>query len=618
MKTYGTLAAEEGLMRILPRTNDSAEVALLFTEVNGQNAEQAFATIHEIVNVTYDATLSYFGKPCRFFVVKVLKGKHISGTELRQLKHLLERNQWSNVRMWPLHQKEYGIPLMQLDDQNTIGQYFGWWNENQLSLLKSLRVTYGSKIAYCVAWVHLFTRSLWALVVMSTVVLFTKSDAAADNMLSKTTWLLLLIVLMCWSLTILWRTSDLKKHPLLDAATSDADECDFEDDDDDDEDDEATVIRHVSHAVKHAQILYFPAFVYTIVVTLLLLSVIQLKLWLAYSWGDCLRIRLQRECMYAVTKHGLGGWLANLGSNILLALIFLVLGPVARGLGVKIAQDYELSELRTKQVALNVGVTLEVLGKVGTFVFLGLVFVPKWVESEGTRRTNCNHMFGHAVFGESWFLCLHRQITVHERRQIFEDTMIGPLVVAPILIVTFRVFLPYVTYKLDKLSRRTVCCVEFCDSICDAVIRFFSYLFVYDKSFVGGLAFISQGWPFAAANGSDEHIDPIARHALQQGAKKPFDPIHDVFFLKLSWLWMLFFLPVLPWGIFPTVVIWILEANNKLDEIMLVHRRSFPERARLIHPTLINFLNIVFVLAILWWAALLLLTYNDSSYRFFP
>jgi len=615
MPTYGTMVADDGHIHQIEsglyksEPQDKAEIALLFTDMNSQKAEQAFATIHEKFKVTCDTTLSYFGEPCRFFIVKLLRGKRTTVSELRELKRQLERNEWSDFQMWPLHHKEYGVPLMQLDDQNTIGQYFGIWNDNQLTLLKSLRDNYGSNTAYSVAWVHLFTRSLWTLAIMCAVVVFTDGRADAGNVLSKTTWFLLLFGLSCWGFVILWRTSDLHTHPLLDAATSDADEFDEEDD----EDGGGMISHHVSRVVKHAQVLYFPSIIYTIFVTCLLLSIIQLKLWLAYSWGDCLRIRMERVCVYAVTKYGFGGWLANLCANILLALVFLLLGPLARGLGVKIASDLELPELRTKQVAVNVGVTLEVLGKVGTFVFLAVVFVPAWVKSEGTRRIDCSHLWGHAVFGDSWFVCLHSQITVYERRKIFKDSMIGPLVVAPILILVFRVLLPYLTYRLDKLSRRTVCCVKCCDSICDAV-RFFSYLFFYDKSFVGGPAFILHGWPFAAANGSDAHIDPIPRHALQQGSKKAFYPIEDLFVMKLSWLWMLFFLPVLPWGIFPSVAVWIFEANRKLEELMLVHRRPFPAHAYLIHPTLITFLRGVWVLTILWWAVLITLTYNDASH----
>jgi len=600
----------------LSQPQDRAEVAVLLAVGNEESNEKqaAIANLNKSFTVICEEKITFFGQPRQLFILKPLESGGCCSDDLKKLHaKLADMKQLGNPLLWPLHHMEFEKSLKAIDDENTVTQYFGLWQANQVTVIGLLQANYGADVAYSVSWVHIFTRSVWILALISFVGLIAGASPQAKHPFSQNVWLLMLLAFFLWAAHILWRTAAPHDHPLLCAAHT-VGEPEGETDADEEP---LTFHQMILDNLKRLWIIVLPCTVYVVLVTCLLLSIFQLKLWVAYDWGDCINLRNQGKCIYATTKHGFNGWLANVGCNLILALVFLFLGPLSRRFSSTLAQNMsESSKIKSDQLAILTSVTLEVLAKVGTFVILGTIWAPKWVEVEATGPIDCSQQWGYAIFGKSWSVCLHNQLSAAERRESFEESLVGPLVVAPLLIIVFKLAIPYLTYRLDWLSRNTFFCTRACDACCDAVARLLALLFAYDGSFVGGCAFVSRGWPFKA-EGSDEPKQKLSRFALEQGARKSYDPLADLLFMKLSWFWALFFLPIVPWGVFPALACWILEANKKLEELILLHRRPFPHSLQLIHRTLHLYQRAVLILAVNWWACLLMLTYNDKSYRLF-
>jgi len=528
------------------------------------------------------------------------------------------------VRIWPLHHQELSNQLLHIDLWGTESSNPHWFQRilewlhiirspsNEV-LIESLRNHYGPNVAYCVAWTHIFPQFLWVLSLICSVALLVGAHPDG-NKLSLALWFLMLVCVFAWGLAVLVSTARKDRHTLLSLAEGDGE--DFGEGDD--------LSEQFERSFRVVSVVMLPAFIFFVAVTCVLLAVIQLKLWISYIWGDCLHLRLTGNCMYATYRYGMLGWLANLGANILLAIVFLTLGPVARAIGPPLADMLrEESSLKTRIMAVRISTALEIFGKIGLFVILALYFVPKWVANEGSANVDCSHMWGHAIFGESWLRCLHSKITVEERRVLFRDAMVGPLVVAPILETLFKSIIPYLVEQLDTYVRHSDVTFGFgfCAACRDQVARLLALIFAYNRKAVGGFGFVVHGWPFKAPKHAvwtdyDKQAALVHHPALQQGIRREFDPLLELLFLKLSWVWMLFFIPVVPWGVFPTLLGWLLEARIKLRSVLLTRRRPFPKGAVLAHKTTVAFMGSVLILSVPWWALLCWLTFDDTAHGF--
>ena len=109
-----------------------------------------------------------------------------------------------------------------------------------------------------------------------------------------------------------------------------------------------------------------------------LMSALQLKSFLIFEWGECIQLR----CDNAVQKHGFPALLADIGVDILLALVFMVgLGEACKALSYQLARVWNFRLMRTRYSFQSLtSLIIEVLGKVGVFVILGFIFLPSWSE----------------------------------------------------------------------------------------------------------------------------------------------------------------------------------------------------------------------------------------------
>jgi len=196
---------------------------------------------------------------------------------------------------------------------------------------------------------------------------------------------------------------------------------------------------------------------------------------------------------------------------------------------------------------------------------------------------------------------------------------------APFVGILVKVIIPCVADRLDRFARNTYCCCRCCDTIFDGFFRIFALIFTHDGGSVKCLEYIWRGWPFSELK-VKPHPEKVAdeqeltcKIALRQSISKPFEPLDELLELKLNFLWVLFFSPLMPMGVLPTLVSRLLEVRAKLTKLLFVRRRIFPNSARssIMHDSQYCFVCVVVVFAVFWYLILALVTYNDNLYEWF-
>jgi hypothetical protein len=187
-------------------------------------------------------------------------------------------------------------------------------------------------------------------------------------------------------------------------------------------------------------------------------------------------------------------------------------------------------------------------------------------------------------------------------------------------------------------------------------VRILSLIFHLDGDNVGGCGYVTRGYPFGpfrkletsdnnqeedAANlveqagspksGDDDDSsrlpmsrggsmghkttkiakgDTLLRNALNQVVRKEFEPLDELLDLKMSFLFVTFFAPIMPIGLIPTVVARLLELRMKLTKMCFVRRRPWPEDDKLLQRTQEGFTRMASGVAVYWHVGLVIVSYN--------
>lgn len=137
---------------------------------------------------------------------------------------------------------------------------------------------------------------------------------------------------------------------------------------------------------------------------------------------------------------------------------------------------------------------------------------------------------------------------------------------------------------------------------------------------VTGLRYVCQGQTFATteldkSDKSDPDDDCCERcidGPLEQVVLREFDALDELKDLKLNFLFVVLFAPVVPWAIIPTLLARVMEVRLKITKLFLVRRRSFPRDAHLIHSTQETFTDVVTSFTVFWYLGLSLVTFNNE------
>lgn len=287
--------------------------------------------------------------------------------------------------------------------------------------------------------------------------------------------------------------------------------------------------------------------------------------------------------------------------------------------------EYETDRMYFKSMLEVFLSMLERIGFVGSLAFL---FAPQWEVPHGKGNVidmtiDCSEY----LFGRSSYQCFQRRLPVELRRSLVEKLMKGPFVVAPFVAIVIKTIIPYVIHRLqeacDYCLRFPLACLPCFPA--RFIVRFFTLIFSLDGDNVGCCKFACRGWPF-----SDVSVDccplrsgkePLSEYKrgissiLEQAVLKPFIPEDELMELKMSFLWVLFFTPLMPLGVITTLIAKILEINFDMLKMLLVRRRSFPGDCKVMRRSISSFVNAVVMASFGWTIGLSLVTYNDDLYK---
>eukprot|EP00747_Dinoflagellata_sp_TGD_P022423 gnl/TRDRNA2_/TRDRNA2_129100_c1_seq1.p1 gnl/TRDRNA2_/TRDRNA2_129100_c1~~gnl/TRDRNA2_/TRDRNA2_129100_c1_seq1.p1 ORF type:complete len:404 (+),score=57.42 gnl/TRDRNA2_/TRDRNA2_129100_c1_seq1:177-1214(+) len=111
---------------------------------------------------------------------------------------------------------------------------------------------------------------------------------------------------------------------------------------------------------------------------------------------------------------------------------------------------------------------------------------------------------------------------------------------------------------------------------------------------------------------SEDEAKKLFNAALLQVSYKEFEPFGECEEMMLCFLWVLFFTPVMPIGIFATLGARIMEIKFDLTKLLYVRQRAFPEA----DETMCRLQSVFTVAAswasIGWCVGLSMITYNDD------
>ncbi|CAE7246796.1 unnamed protein product [Symbiodinium pilosum] len=392
---------------------------------------------------------------------------------------------------------------------------------------------------------------------------------------------------------------------------------------------------------------------FLVVALMVLTFFLNMKSHLIYNWGDCLR----DNCNNPLHKHGIKGLLADVSVDIALALIFVVLlGEACKALAALLAKLWNFKYMRRRQyMQAMLSLFIEVLAKVGVFSLLAFIFLPSWhadpvsTELPDAREACadfpdyqiCARMAGCDVGDDplccsGTLLCAKSFLTFENRRLLFEQWLLGPFIVCPFVDMIPALLAPLIAKRLNNWAdhrdtgsqahRRGICTTirrffgQCCCLCCGVPLtRLLSLIFVLDAE-VTGLRYLCCGRTFATteldmSDVDDECCERCLDGPLEQVVLREFDALDELKDIKLNFLFVVLFAPVLPWGIIPTLLARLLEVRCKLPKLFLVRRRSFPRDAQLLHSTQGSFTDVVTSFAVFWYLGLSMVTYNTELYR---
>jgi len=380
---------------------------------------------------------------------------------------------------------------------------------------------------------------------------------------------------------------------------------------------------------------------------MILFFFLNLKSHLIYVWGDCLR----QGCNNPVQVHGLAGFLADISADIGLALVFVVLlGEVCKGLASQLAKLWNFKYMRQRQyVQAMLSLGIEVLAKVGVFSLIAFVFLPGWISEKDvvpnvpetcsgyvdyqicTWMSECSEDDPFCCAGS--LLCAKGLLTFDQRRDLFHLWLIGPFLVCPFVDMIPAVLAPLIAKRLSKwadnasetaqavkrrLWQRCLRAMSwFCCCCCGKPLsRLLALIFVLDGE-VTGLRYVCQGQTFATteldkSDANDDCCERCIDGPLEQVVLREFDALDELKDLKLNFLFVVLFAPVVPWAIIPTLLARVMEVRLKITKLFLVRRRSFPRDAHLIHSTQETFTAVVTSFTVFWYLGLSLVTFNNQ------
>merc|ERR1711972_86464 len=147
------------------------------------------------------------------------------------------------------------------------------------------------------------------------------------------------------------------------------------------------------------------------------------------------------------------------------------------------------------------------------------------------------------------------------------------------------------------------------------IVRIIALIFKLEPEPLGGVFnYILHGWPFgplhratiraaagqeAKCNGRKEVQDAV-QSALEQVSRKEFEPLDELLEIKMNFLFVTFFAPIMPIGLLPTLAARLLRVRSKATKLFSLRRRSWPEESHLLHQTMEKCFVLIAHITLVW------------------
>eukprot|EP00929_Paragymnodinium_shiwhaense_P016457 TRINITY_DN124823_c0_g1_i1.p1 TRINITY_DN124823_c0_g1~~TRINITY_DN124823_c0_g1_i1.p1 ORF type:complete len:860 (-),score=160.17 TRINITY_DN124823_c0_g1_i1:232-2745(-) len=611
------------------------------------------------VEVVYKVNVDFLGEPRRLVVLRCRSAATLPSVQLLKLEDLVDEKLGSHYRPtsgpwhWPVHgdkvcralsaarltsfwRKKAKQPLRPLLEFLRI-----WRPSAKGQSLSLLKEHYGPSCAYLFVRQEFFAQKLWLLVPWSILATLLVKTPSEDDV-SRVLWEVMKGLLVIWGIVVAV-TGDSVVEILGESKLAGMHKDELKD---------YVRKRNPGHRKDRSQtstrlrlaFIGFPiVFVSLAAIILGLYLLTNLVTVIIYIWGDCIHL----GCTDAQEKHGLLGFLAELGTDILLAILFEVFHALGCSLASFVAEMRNCKSVLSKHFTQEMLiVTISAIERIGTFGILAFAFVPQWVQPvDGGYDVNasCEDLF----LGDHSIFCMQRRLPLESRRQVFRRMFNGPFVVAPFVGIIVKVVVPWLARSIDLAANSSGCCFNrWLNCCCDAIPHLLGLIFYYDGGNIGCFRYVAKGWPFSEPvvetastpvvecsikssdltadsdsdddfthGGENERVIGLAKDALREGVRKDFEPMSETLEMKLGFLWVMFFAPIMPIGILPTLMARILECQTDLMKMLYVRRRVYPTPNILMHYTEATFVRATVCGAIGWYVALSLITYNDDLWN---
>jgi len=412
--------------------------------------------------------------------------------------------------------------------------------------------------------------------------------------------------------------------------------------------------------------LFFPVLLFEWLAILVFFSmIVWFEIWVIFDWGGCREYNMQFEgedweCVSADMLRGFWGGvmgaLPSIAEGALFELLLLISKVTAHGL-------ISLFEFRTREqhdfAVVTIIFALEVVGKVGFILVLGLGFVPAW---SSHHWSYCRRNWDYFIFGEWSLGCLKGQIPFEVRLKLFESVMKGPMWVSGLVGIMVKVLLPYIIGQWRRCvmgpttyedgCRRCRCrrfrLIRWILAPLDLILRVSMLILQVDCGAVGGLRLICR-WPASLAKtqppeklatkdlGSEgrlggfgstgvgvsaaceaevAQVRAAARRAklsavLLEGERKEHEPFDEYIELLLHFLWTSCFAIVWPLGCAFSIMNQLLELRFDCIKLLAVRRRRFPSTRHMSVAWVPRFAQIICHIGIVVNVALLMMPYRQ-------
>jgi len=610
------------------------EVAVMLTPGDSRGTDNVFEKLElpEHLKVTLDAGVTFFGEQRRLLAFRMEPAngvpKPAPAKELIDLMACVNQQPpFASVTVWPLHDSKVSDAVIAMEATEMrygVGmEELPAWRRTLGKVLRALRITtpstervetfefqYGPGVEFAFAWSAFFIQQLWLLVLYAIIWL----AVDGKSLRTKTRWAyeLLKLGVCLWSVWVAiqttWRhrrpehkaRSQIRRSDVIASSWKEHETCT-----------EKARRRLIILLLVTPSILVLIA-----ALTAIFSMVTVLVLYIIFVWGDCLHSI--DPCLDAQAKYGFLGWLAEVACDILLAILFELFSCFGEEFSAWIGQlmNYRYQsdvQLFTEMLVLALN-AVERIGFVGSLAFL---FAPQWADSAcGDPHKICPDAdCGDLLMGDIDYRCFQRRLPMETRRWFFEALLKGPFIVAPFIEILVKVIIPKaavcINHTLSHTAQWKCCCWL---APLRGAIRICMLIFTYHGPTVGCLKYVFRGYPFGEIPEDVPDREKILT-VLDQVVLKEFNVDNELMELEMSFLWVTFFMPMMPQGVIVTMVAKLLEVNFDITKLLYVRRRPTPMDDRVCRRELIAYAWCIAMTSSVWTLGLSLITYNDHFHE---